>query len=544
MRFETVPVEKAEGAILAHSVLLPEISFKKGRKLSASDVAALASHGARDVMVARLEQGDVTEDDAAGRVARAVAGPHTTVGEPFTGRANLYAATSGLASLNAAGVIALNSLDEGLTVATVLPYERVATRQMLATVKVIPFALPESVVAQAESLARGTSATIGVAPFRQATAGLILTRLAGTKPSILEKRRQAVEARLSAAGSRLGPVEVCDHDIARLTRAIAAMHAMGADPVLVFGASAIVDRGDVIPAAVAAAGGEVVHLGMPVDPGNLLMLGKLGSTDVIGVPSCAASPKVNGFDWILQRRLAGLPVGRPEIIAMAPGGLLKEIVTRPQPRESDAPGIQRSEPRIGAIVLAAGRSARMGPRNKLLEDVGGMAMVRRVAMSALGSRARPVLVVTGHQSQEVAAAIAGLDVTFTHNARYADGLGASLAAGIAALPAGLDGVLVALGDMPGVTAAHLDRLIAAFDPKDGRAICIATHAGKRGNPVLLAAVFFQELLSLTGDTGARGLIGLHQDVVAEVEIASDAVLVDVDTPEALSKIRARDSGIG
>ena len=317
------------------------------------------------------------------------------------------------------------------------------------------------------------------------------------------------------------------------------MRATGADPVLVFGASAIVDRGDVIPAAVTAAGGEVIHVGMPVDPGNLLMLGRIGGVDVIGVPSCAASPKVNGFDWVLQRRLAGLPVGRAEIIAMAPGGLLKEIPTRPQPREGAPAHDHRGEPRIGAIVLAAGRSTRMGPRNKLTEDLGGEPMLRRVVMATLASRARPVLVVTGHQQAEVTAALADLDVQYTHNPRYAEGLGTSLAAGVAALPAGLDGVLVALGDMPGVAPAHLDRLIAAFAPKDGRAICIATHGGKRGNPVLLAAAFFQELLTLTGDSGARALIGQHQEVVVEVEMASEAVLVDVDTPEALETARKR-----
>ncbi len=448
----------------------------------------------------------------------------------------------GLATLDPETVIALNSIDEGLTLATVPPFERVTARQMLATVKVIPFALPEPVVAAAEALAHTARAKIAVAPFRQATAGLILTKLSGTKPSVLEKRRQSVEARLTAAGSRLGPVEVCEHAIEALSTAIAAMRRTGADPILVFGASAIVDRGDVIPAALAAAGGEVIHVGMPVDPGNLLMLGRIDTADVIGVPSCAASPKTNGFDWVLQRRLAGLPVGRRELIAMAPGGLLKEIATRPQPRDG-APGADdRQEPRIAVIVLAAGRSTRMGPRNKLTEDVGGAPMVRKVVTAALASRARPVLVVTGHQQAEVSAALANLEATVTHNPRYAEGLASSLIAGIGALPSGIDGVIVALGDMPGVASTHFDKLISAFAPHEGRAICIATHAGKRGNPVLLAAALFPELLALTGDSGARQILGQHQDLVAEVEMGSEAVLVDVDTPEALARVRSEGRG--
>ncbi len=543
MKFHTVPLADAVGAILAHSVVLPGGSFKKGRKLSVADTDELNGHGVRDVMVARLEPGDVTEDVAAGRIARALAGTGVTTSEPFTGRANLYSTAPGLATLSPETVIALNSIDEGLTLSTVPPFERVAARQMLATVKIIPFSLPEPVVAAAEALARTPGAQISAAPFRKAVAGLILTRLPGAKPSVLEKRRLSVETRLAAAGSQLGPVEISDHAIGPLSAAIAAMQKTGADPILVFGASAIVDRGDVIPAAVAAAGGEVIQVGMPVDPGNLLMLGRIGTADVIGVPSCAASPKTNGFDWVLQRRLAGLTVGRKEIIAMAPGGLLKEIATRPQPRDGALQDDDRSEPRIGVIVLAAGRSTRMGPRNKLTEDVGGEPMLRRVVQATLASRARPVLVVTGHQQAEVSAALAGLDVTFTHNPLFVDGLASSLVAGVAALPTGVEGVIVALGDMPGVRAEHFDRLIAAFAPQEGRAICIATHGGKRGNPVLLSASLFQDLLALTGDSGARQILGSHQDLVTEVEMGSEAVLVDVDTPEALARVREKVRGM-
>jgi len=538
MKFETVPLAEAEGAILAHSVMLAGLSFKKGRKLLNGDIEALRAMGVNGVMVARLGPDDVPEDAAAARIARAVAGANVQIGEAFTGRANLYATAAGVATLDPAAITALNAINEGLTLATVPPYERVSPRQMLGTVKVIPFALPEPVVAEAEAmLARSPAARLGVAGFRAARAGLVLTKLSGTKPAVLDKRRQAVADRLASAGSTLAKTVTCDHDTAAVTREISNLRAEGCDPILVFGASAIVDRGDVVPAALEAAGGTIVRLGMPVDPGNLLMLGTLGATDVIGVPSCAASPKVNGFDWVLQRRLAGLPVGAREMVGMAAGGLLKEIATRPQPRDrSGGGGSERAEPRIAAIVLAAGRSTRMAPRNKLLELVDGVPMVRRAAMTALASRARPVLVVTGHMREDVSAALAGLDVQITHNPRYAEGLSTSLAAGIRALPAGLDGALIALGDMPGVRSDHLDRLIASFAPQEGRAICISMHAGKRGNPVLFAAEFFAELKEITGDTGARYLIGRHQEQIAEVEMDSAAVLMDVDTPEALAAL--------
>lgn len=543
MRFETVALPAGEGAILAHTVALPGMAFKKGRKLTAGDIGSLQGAGIAHVMIARLEAGDIGEDQAAARIAKAMAGDNVQVGEAFTGRANIYATADGIARLDPQAVVALNTIDEGLTLATVPPFERVAARQMLATVKIIPFALPGHVVASAESMLSSSLALrIAVAPFRPARAGLVLTRLPGTKPNVLDKRRAAIETRLASMGASLTACVTVDHDSSLVGRQVAAMGAAGCDPILVFGASAIVDRGDVVPAGLEAAGGEIVRLGMPVDPGNLLMLGRLGSADVIGVPSCAASPMVNGFDWVLQRRLAGLPVGAIEIVEMAAGGLLKEIAGRPQPREPGARPDARAEARIGAVVLAAGRSTRMGPRNKLLEVVEGVPMVRRAAMTALLSRARPVVVVTGHMQAEVAAALAGLDVQIVCNARFGDGLSTSLAAGIAALPAGLDGAIVALGDMPGVRPEHLDKLIAAFAPVEGRAICIAMQEGKRGNPVLFARALFQELTEITGDTGARHLIGRHQDEIAEVEMGSPGVLLDVDTPEALASLRQGGTG--
>jgi molybdenum cofactor cytidylyltransferase len=380
---------------------------------------------------------------------------------------------------------------------------------------------------------------IRVVPLRAKTAGLILTRLPATKPNVLAKREQAIAARLENLGSRLDPIEIVDHEQDAVAAAITRMKASGADPIIVFAASAIVDRGDVIPAGLLSAGGDILRLGMPVDPGNLMLLGRLGDTDVIGAPSCAASPKLNGFDWVLERRLAGLPVGSADVAAMGLGGLLKEIATRPQPRElvmGDENGV-RSAPRIAAVILAAGRSTRYGGSNKLLADLDGVPIVRRVAEVALASRARPVVVVTGHQSDRVKEALKDLDVQLVHNPNYAKGLSTSLKAGIGALPSGADGAIVCLGDMPRIEANHIDRLIAAFAPKEGRLIALPVHNGKRGNPALFGRALFAEMVEAEGDTGARHIIGNHADEVAEVDLGSDAIFVDVDTPDALQRLQ-------
>ncbi len=321
----------------------------------------------------------------------------------------------------------------------------------------------------------------------------------------------------------------------RLANSIDELLKSGAELVVVFGASAIADRRDVIPAALEAVGGTIEHFGMPVDPGNLMMVGKANGVPVLGAPGCARSPKENGFDWVLMRLLAGLSVAREDITGMGVGGLLMEIVTRPQPR---AKPVAEQGKRVAAVVLAAGRSTRMGAVNKMIAQIGGKSLVRIAVEQALASHAGPVIVVTGHQRDKVEAALKGLDVRFVHNPHYADGLGTSLRAGIAAVPEKADGAIVCLGDMPQVDAPLIDKLVEAFDPESGALIVVPTIDGRRGNPVVWARRFFPDLMSIGGDFGARYLIANYAEAVAEVPVKGEGALLDVDTPELLSSVKA------
>ena len=192
-------------------------------------------------------------------------------------------------------------------------------------------------------------------------------------------------------------------------------------------------------------------------------------------------------------------------------------------------------PRIAAVVLAAGRSTRAGDVNKLTALIDGVPMVARAVARIRSSRADPVIVVTGHEAEGVRAALAEAEVTFTDNPDYARGMATSIAAGIKALPDGLDGALICLGDMPGIEAAEIDRLVAAFDPSGAAAICIPVAGGRRGNPVLFAARFFNELKALEGDSGAKAVIAAHADMVAEVPMEGSGTLIDLDTQEAIAR---------
>lgn len=545
MRFDRFALEEAAGTVLAHAVKAgDDVLFRKGRRLSADDVARLRAAGVAGVAAVRLGPDDVPEDAAAALLARGAAGPAVRVADAFTGRANLHAEAKGVLVVDAPRVDRLNRVDEAVTVATLPAFAVVKTRQMVATVKIIPFAVPAALVDRCRAvLAEGP--LVRVAPFRPWRARLIQTELPSVAAKVLDKTVRVTRARVEATGGELAGERRCAHETAALAEAVRRADAEGFDILLVAGASAITDRGDVLPAGIVAAGGRVEHFGMPVDPGNLLLLARLGGRPVLGLPGCCRSPKPNGFDWVLERLAAGIEVGGPEIMRMGVGGLLTEIAARPQPREGAAPDPSATPGqarRVAALVLAAGRSSRMGGPNKLLLPVGGEPMVRRVAEAALASRAAPVVVVVGHQQHEIRAVLRGLKVRFAANPDFAQGLSTSLKAGLAALPGDVAGAVVCLGDMPRVGAALIDRLMAAFDPDRGRGVVVPTWRGKRGNPVLWGRAHFAAMRELSGDAGAKHLIGEHAEAVVEVEAGDDAALADIDTPEALAAFQRAEAG--
>jgi molybdenum cofactor cytidylyltransferase len=534
MKFGPVAVAEAEGATAVHSIRAPGLVLKKGTVIGKAEIAALEAANIPSVVVAKLEPQDVPEDVAAAEIAAAVAGDHVRVDRAFTGRANLFAATAGVLVVDAAAVDRLNQVDETITFATLPAFAPVVEGEMIATVKIIPFAVEIAARDRALAVAEARP-LIRIAPYRLRRIGIVSTLLPGLADKVVEKTLKITAERLAPAGAAIVAERRVPHETRALADAIDEVLGAGAELVIVFGASAIADRRDVIPAAVEASGGRIEHFGMPVDPGNLLLIGDLNGRPLLGAPGCARSPKENGFDWVLARLLAGVPVTRDDIARMGVGGLLMEIVTRPQPREEPAAGVGR---RIAAVVLAAGRSTRMGGPNKLTAEIGGKPLVRAVTEQALGSRARLVIVVTGHQHDAVERVLGGLPVKFVHNPEYERGLSTSLKAGIAAVPADIDGAVICLGDMPHVSAALIDRLIEAFDPERGALIAVPAVDGKRGNPVVWSRRFFPDLSALEGDVGARHLIGTYADGVMEVPVADVGAVLDIDTPDALAAARA------
>jgi len=527
VKFGTVPIDQAEGAVLAHSLMAGGKRFRKAYLLEAEDIVFLKEAGIGELVVARLEPGDLGEDPAAARIAKALTIRNIEVKPAATGRVNLHAREAGVFTVDKALVDAMNAVDPAITLATVADFAEVQQGQMVATVKIIPFAVAGDLVDKVVALCTGREA-FAVEPFRALRIGVVQTVLPGIKESVLNKTTETTRERFARSQSEITEERRTPHETAPVAEAVGAL-IRDNDMVVVFGASAMCDFEDVIPAAIAQAGGRVIRAGMPVDPGNLLVIGDIDGKPVIGAPGCARSPKENSFDWVLDRVIAGLPVSSMDIAGMGVGGLLMEIPTRPQPREV------REKPvsvQVGGVVLAAGRSSRMGGPNKLMALFGDQPLIRRAAERAIASHVAPTVVVTGHQAERVEAALAGLRVRIVRNPDFATGLASSLKAGIAALPADIDGALIVLGDMPGITTNDLERMVEAFRVSGGKSVVRATYDGQRGNPVILPRSVFPAVASLQGDTGARHIVEAEGVRIVDVEIGAGAAL-DVDTREAL-----------
>lgn len=532
MKFGAVPIADAEGCILAHSLIVDGRKFQKGLKLSETEVSALTTAGVASVTVAEVEEDDLAEDEAAAMLAQRLLAPGMTLSAPFTGRANIFADGPGLLQVDPARILAANAVDEAITIATLPEFARVRDRQMLATVKIIPYGASRAAVKDVAKLL-GQSAAMTLHPRTVKKASVFLTETPGMKPKLLVKGGAAVQARLAALGVEMATPVTVPHETGALAAALAEFDS---DMALILGGSATSDRRDVAPAAVEVAGGRIDRFGMPVDPGNLLFIGELSGKPVIGLPGCARSPKLNGADWVLERVTAGLQVTSADIAAMGVGGLLKEIPSRPQPREAAIP----ERPKISAILLAAGSSSRMRGADKLMEPVDGDPLLRRSAKILLASQADEVVVVLRPGDTARQAALDGLDLKLIDNPLAAEGMGASIRAGIAAVAPDAGAALVALADMPDIASKDINALIAAYDAEEGREIIRAADPdGAPGNPVLFGRRFFEPLRGLEGDEGARSILAANADLVRLVRLTTDASRVDLDTPEAWAKWRAQ-----
>ena len=337
MKFEPVPLSDAEGKILGHNIAGEngQRLLRKGRRLTDADLESLRILGRQSVYVAQLEDTDVDENTAARRIAEAIGGNGLTMPGAASGRANLLAGEIGILRVDAERLTVINE-QNGVTLATLMNHTPVHARQIVGTVKIIPYAVPESTVSDAEAIARSDKPIIRVDALLWRTVGMILSGSTSVHQKLVNDfipLRERIE-RLGSSVSRTDFVALDDEsDEASLAAMLKDQIASGARMILLAGETAIMDEQDIIPRAIQRAGGHVESVGAPVDPGNLLMLAYIGDVPVVGAPGCARSRKINIVDWILPRLLVGDRLTRRDIVGLGHGGLLENVAERGLPRE-------------------------------------------------------------------------------------------------------------------------------------------------------------------------------------------------------------------
>lgn len=511
---------------MAHSVACAGTRIAKGTLITPVIINRLVTMGVQTIQVFLLEDGDLDENTAARRAAEAITGAGLTVELAGKGRANIIAQMDGL-FFPGGGIDAVNAADDAFSAASLSAYTPVHSGQLAATIKLVPYGLP----AQKLDNIHRAAQRLEVKPFRKFSAVLIVT---GGVPT--EKTLASLTSRIQQVGGTLHVRDLVDHNQQAVREALEQAKDDGAELILMLGASAISDKRDIIPTALAEAGGELIKLGMPADPGNLLMLGKLNEKTVIGLPGCARSPALNGFDWVLERFAAREPLNAQILSAMGTGGLLKEPVGRKIPRATHANQSRSGGPgNMAAIVLAAGKSSRAKNSHKLLSLLTDKTVVRTTVDSLLGIKELTVLTVTGHAAKEIEACLPDQKVSFVNNPDFDQGMGTSLATGIGALDETITHALICLADMPFVMRTTIEKLIKTATDTDGAAIIVPTFHGKRGHPVLWHQKHFAQLRQLKGDTGGKKILSDNSEKIIEVPVDDPGILIDLDTPEMLAQ---------
>ena len=526
MYFGQVKVIDSLNGILAHTITLDGKKFLKGRIISKEDQQYFIKNNIKYLICAQLTQKDVHEDKAANILAKKFNNNTLALEKAFTGRSNILANESGLLVINEDKIRKFNKTSNSITIATLNNNSRVKKGEMIATIKIIPFSIKEKSIESIEKI--NFKKSLYIHSFKEKKCALILTHSNKENIKLNNISEKRIKERLETLNCTIKLIKTCKHDAKDISGIIKHFIKTDVDLILILGSSAIVDIKDKIPEAIMNSGGTIIRFGMPVDPGNLLLLGKIQKKTIIGLPGCARSPTLNGFDWVLERILSGNNIDNNDISAMGVGGLLKTINKREKNLVKD------SKYKITNIILAAGQSKRMLKDNKLLIKINKQTMLEKMIFTSLNSNANNTVLVLGYQSDIIQEIIQNNNITTVINTDYKKGLSSSLQCGISALPDDCDAAIIILADMPNIDNQVINRMINSFNPSKNYSIIIPTFNGKKGNPILLARKFFPDILRVKGDKGAKDIIINNKKSILEIPQKNSSVLNDIDTKEDLS----------
>ncbi|MFT6497506.1 MAG: molybdenum cofactor cytidylyltransferase [Alphaproteobacteria bacterium] len=528
MKFENKPVINAIGMVSAHSHSTASGRISKGTTLEKLHIDELISMGVSDINVYHLEEDDVEESKASLLIAKAIANESLKVSLAFNGRTRIYAEKDSIFLVNKSIVDQINQMDESIAISTLNDQDIAYKNDLVLSVKIITYSISNLLLNQVLDLIK-KNWVIFLKPFHPLSLAVIYTKSKNQKESLINNAKKTLSKRIEEFNSTISEIHECSHEYNEIKNAIDTVKKANIDLIVIFSASSVSDRRDIVPQAIESMHGKIIHFGMPVDPGNLTLFAQLDHVKIIAVAGSARSESLNGFDWFLNRLHAGIDINHKEINKLGVGGLLHDLRSYSRRKKFEKTTNSRKK-NVVAIILAAGQSTRMGDQNKLLLKINENSMIKDYINKLNQCNLANIIVVTGHESSIIKEDLSDTGVLFAHNKEHKVGISSSIKAGVSKLESHVDAVLICLPDMPFVSAHEINQLIDNYSTDKGQLICVPTSFGQRGNPVLWDKRFFNELMQLEGDIGAKNLIDKYKEYLIEVS-SGESVITDIDTKE-------------
>ena len=528
-------IEDSCGYLLMHSVFLKDGRLRKGKIIDQDDIYVMKSSEIEMVYVGEYEQDDIPENDASSQIAKAIAMDEFLISPTLSGKTNITVSSDGLIEIDEDNVTKLNNLSPNVAISTLNNHDVIYRGDHILSVKIISYAISSLHLEKIISFLK-KNRIIKLKAFKSMRIGVIYTTSKNEKQSLIEKTKKSIKSRISDYNSTIMDERIISHDYMTIKENVDQLKDSNINCILLFLSTSISDVNDIVPSVIDELGGEIKSFGMPVDPGNLTLNGKIQSVDIVVAAGSARSDSLNGLDWHLNCIHAGIEVTQDMVNSLGVGGLLKDIDFAIK-RKRVSKAIDTKKSNIAAVVLCAGESKRMGKKNKLLLQVEGKSLIKNYIEKISKSNVSEIVIVTGHQSDEIAKELDGYDLKFIHNEKYKEGMSTSLNTGINSLSDNINAAIICLPDMPMIGIYEINKLIEYYNPSIGNEICIATYNDQRGNPVLWDRKYFKKLMQIKGDKGGRYLLPKFLDKSVEVKLG-EAVTFDVDNETSFNIINS------
>jgi molybdenum cofactor synthesis domain-containing protein len=322
---KTVSVHKAEDMVLGHDITqiipgkLKGPAFRRGHVIKKDDIPRLLDMGKETLYVFDLAEGDLHEDEAARRIALAVAGRNLSLSEPKEGKIELSAAADGLLKVNTRALYELNSYPE-VMLATIHTNQRVKAGKVVAGTRIIPLVIAENTIRDLEKTCRKFPSVLEILPLKSLKVGIVTTGSEVYSGRIKDGFGPVIREKVRESGSEIIDQIFVSDSIDMIYKSIHELIHKGADLIAVTGGMSV-DPDDVTPEGIKKTGAEIITYGAPVLPGAMFLLAYLGTIPIVGLPGCVMYHKISIFDLIYPLIQAGEFLDRKDIIKLAHGGL-------------------------------------------------------------------------------------------------------------------------------------------------------------------------------------------------------------------------------